>query len=143
MRKGICFWAGFVGLLFAGCSSTPFAPGTGFHEEQAANVIIRYYSNDTIYMLKPERTEGSFQSVLMRAEVLTLASQLPEHELAVVVIGKYTRTEDEDAVKSRWNLDLTQAGFRRIVFLQGGQAMVVKGLPILKSPTASLSANGS
>jgi hypothetical protein len=115
----------------------PAAKSTKFAEEQSADFIARYYSDEASYALKPLKMEGQYKTICDRALLLKLAGEQPRHELAVVVLVHYAIAGTEDAVKLAWVKDLTGLGYRRIVFLRGGSSMQVSGLPILDFPDAS------
>ncbi len=133
-----------AGLILALCCSTPSlgAAGGKFAEVEATNFIVRYYSDDTSYMLKPLLMEGTFRTICNRAQVLKLAEQQPGRNLAVVLLIHYRSPVTENSVKVAWANDLKGLGYQRIVFLCAGKGMEVKGLPILESPSASAAPSG-
>lgn len=108
-----------------------------FAEEDAADFIAQYFSDETSYALKPAMMDGAFQSVCTRAALLKLAGQQPRHDLAVVVLNHYPNPADEDAAEVAWVKDLKSLGYQRIVFLRGNNTTRVNGLPILDYPQAS------
>ena len=122
-----------VALLLTSCS-TPRAlnsAGPRFSEEEQADVIIRYYSDDTSYVLKPATTDGPFLTILKKDAVLDLAKQQPGRQLAVVVLIHYISESQDKAVKQDWTSCLTKTGYKRIVFLRGLNSMKVNGLAVL------------
>jgi hypothetical protein len=102
-----------------------------FGEEDQANLIIRYYSDDTSYVLKPAMAEGPFLTILKKDQVLALAKQQPNRQLAVVALIHYGAESQADTVKHDWTSLLTEAGYRRVVFLRASNSMKVNGLPVL------------
>jgi hypothetical protein len=120
-------------LLLTSCAthrrSTASLPR--FSEEEQANLIIRYYSDDTSYVLKPATTEGPFLTILRKDAVLALAKQQPGRQLAVVALIHYGAESQADAVKHDWTNLLTEAGYQRIVFLRARNSMKMNGLPVL------------
>ena len=112
-------------------------PATVFNEEQEADVIIRYYSDSTSYMIKPALMDGQFRSVYDRAKVLAIARQQPRHELAVVVLVHYPNSYSEEPIKQKWQEDLAALGYQRILYLRGERKMNVKGLQILPGPQST------
>ena len=125
-------------LQLTSCSTpTPVAKAPQFGEEETADFIARYYSDETSYALKPVMMDGAYQSICDRAFLLKLAGQRPRRDLAVVVLIHYPTAAGEDSTKLAWVNDLKGLGYRRIVFLRGGNSMQVNGLPILKSPQVS------
>jgi type IV pilus biogenesis protein CpaD/CtpE len=123
-----------VALLFTSCALHPpsqFSALPRFNEAEQADVIIRYYSDDTSYLLKPAATEGAFMTILKKDAVLALAKQQPSRELAVVALIHYASDTQAQEVKHDWTSLLTEAGYRRIVFLHARNSMKVNGLPVL------------
>jgi len=123
-------------------ASTPAAKTRKFAEEEEADFIARYYTDEVSYALKPAMMDGVFRSICDRALLLKLAGQQPRRELAVVVLIHYPVAETEDATKLAWVNDLTGLGYRRIVFLRSGNRMQVNGLPILEGPPAAAMSAG-
>jgi hypothetical protein len=120
-------------LLLTSCATPrhPMAALPRFNEAEQADLIIRYYSDDTSYVLKPSMTDGPFLTILKKDAVLALAKQQPGRQLAVVVLIHYTDKSQADAVKHDWTSLLTEAGYQRVVFLRGLNGMKVNGLPVL------------
>jgi hypothetical protein len=122
-------------LLLTSCA----APGKRaaapprFNEAERANLIVRYYTDNTSYVLKPAATDGTFLSVLNKDAVLALAKQQPGRQLAVVALIHYGSDSQADAVKQDWTKRLTEAGYKRVVFLRASNGMRMNGLPILAS----------
>jgi len=85
--------------------------------------------------LKPEAKEGPFLSILDQNGVLAVARQQTGRDLAVVVLIHYAGENQANFVKSKWRNLLTEAGYRRVVFLRGRTGMRVNGLPVLSSPS--------
>jgi hypothetical protein len=112
-------------------SRTPITALPRFSEEAQADLVIRYYSDDTSYVLKPAMAEGPFLTILKKDQVLALAKQQPNRQLAVVALIHYGAESQADAVKHDWTNLLTEAGYRRIVFLRASNGMKVNGLPVL------------
>lgn len=121
----------FIVLLATACSTPRTSPVVRFHEQDQANLIVRYYSDETSYVLKPQRTDGPFLSILRRDDVLDVAKRLPGRELAVIILVHYPCQSEADAVKNRWMGLLTQLGYQRVVFLGGYGGKLVNGLPVL------------
>jgi 5,10-methylenetetrahydrofolate reductase len=130
-------------LQFTSCSTpSSVAQAPRFAEEEAADFIARYYSDDTSYVLKPALMEGPYRSICDRARLLTLAGQQPRRELAVIVMIHYPGANTEDAAKLAWVRDLKTLGYERIVFLRGGSRMQINGLSVLECPPASTALAG-
>ena len=102
-----------------------------FSEEAQADLIIRYYSDDTSYVLKPAAAEGPFLTILKKDAVLALAKQQPSRQLAVVALIHYQTESQSDAVQQEWTSLLTEAGYQRVVFLLARNSMKMNGLPVL------------
>lgn len=93
--------------------------GQKFKNADSADFIIRYSSDQTIFMLKPDGHTGPFFRIFNRDEICALDVNRPgARELAVVVIG-YNRTpEVESQIKDSWVSALTNLKYRRVVFLR-------------------------
>jgi hypothetical protein len=120
-----------VPLLLTACSTTRTPPVVRFQEQDRANLIVRYYTDETSYVLKPQATDGPFLSILRRDDVVKVASQSAGRELAVVILVNYPYQGEGDAVMSKWTGLLTGLGYQHVVFLGGYGGKHVNGLPIL------------
>jgi hypothetical protein len=119
-------------VLLATACSTPRPPRVvRFHEQDQANLIFRYYSDETSYVLKPRQTDGAFMSILRCDDVAKVAEQLPSRELAVVILLHYRNQCQADAIMSKWTGLLRGLGYQRVVFLAGCRGKQINGLPIL------------
>ena len=128
-----------LGIISSALSSAPapVARPRKFAEEQAADFIVRYYSDEVSYVLKPLMMDGQYRSVCDRPLLLRLAARQPGRELAVIVLVHYPGADAEADTKLAWVNDLTRLGYRRIVFLRSRNDMKVDGLILLETPRAS------
>ncbi len=127
----ICVLLLSIVLLATACSTPRASQVTRFHEQDQASLIVRYYTDETSYVLKPLQTEGPFLNILRRDDVLEVAKQLTGREMAVVILVNYPYQGQADAVKNKWTGLLTGLGYQRVVFLGGHGSRQVNGLPIL------------
>jgi hypothetical protein len=67
----------FVLLLATACSTPRNSPEVRFNEQEKANFVVRYYTDDTSFVLKPEEADGPFLRVLRRDAVVDVARQQP------------------------------------------------------------------
>ena len=130
MVAGIC-------LLISCSTPTQVGKAARFTEAETADFIARYYSDETSYLLKPPMMDGPYRSICDRARLLKLAGEQPRRELAVVVMIHYLGAQQEETAKLAWVNDLKRLGYKRIVFLRGGNRMQVNGLPVLVCPGSS------
>jgi len=122
----------FIVLLLATACSTPqTAPVVRFNEQDKANLIVRYYTVDTSYVLKPAVMEGRFLSALRQDAVLDVAKQQPGRELAVIMLIHYGCHTEAEAVMHKWTELLTGLGYQRVVFLSARSDMQVNGLAVV------------
>jgi|ERR1035437_337882 hypothetical protein len=134
--KAVILVAGIC--LLTSCSTpTQVERASRFTEEETADFIARYYTDETSYLLKPVTMEGPYQSICDRTKLVKLAGQQPGRALAVIVMIHYLGAEQEEATKLAWMNDLKRLGYKRIVFLRGGNRMQVNGLPMLACPEGS------
>jgi hypothetical protein len=118
-------------LLATACSTPRTAPVVRFYEQEQADLIIRYYTDDTSYVLKPAKTDGPFLSVLKEDAVLDVAKQQPERQLAVVILIHYISESKAAKVKERWTNTLKDLGYQRVVFLRSAGGIQADGLHVL------------
>ena len=123
----------FVALLATSCSTPRTGPTVRFTEQEQANLVVRYYTDDTSYVLKPLKTDGPFLSVLKRDAVIDVAKQQPDRQLAVVILIHYAAEAEAARVQSKWRSSLAEAGYQRVVFLRASGGMQINGLPLLAS----------
>jgi hypothetical protein len=102
-----------------------------FNEQDQADIIVRYYSDSTSYVLKPKKTDGPFLTIHDKGAVLDVAKKQPGRQLAVVVLIHYVIESEAERVKQDWRTLLTQVGYRHVVFLRAVNSMEVTGLPVL------------
>jgi hypothetical protein len=117
-------------LLATSCTTSRTAR---FAEQDQANLVVRYYTDDTSYVLKPVQTDGRFLSVLKKDAVLAVAKRQPGRDLAVVILIHYAADTEAAMVQTKWRSLLTEAGYQRVVFLSAGGGMQINGLPLLAS----------
>lgn len=125
------------GVWWLTSCSTPLSQdetGRRFTEEDRADVVVRYYSDQTSYVLKPRQTEGPFLSILNRNAVVDLAKSQPGRDLAVVIMISYTENAKRASVRREWRELLGGIGFQRVLFLRAESQMKMKinGLMILE-----------
>lgn len=120
-------------LLLTSCSTpkSPWATLPRFREQDQANLVVRYYSDDTSYVLKPQKTDGQFLTILNKDAVLEVAKQQPGRQLAVVILIHYGAPSEAEKVEQNWKSLLGGAGYQRVVFLRAANGMRVNGLPVL------------
>lgn len=125
--------AGMVVLLSGCATNSPYvADGPKFRQESSANLIVRYSSENTVFMLRPYAQEGPFQRIFTRQELCAeIAAQPGDRTLAVVVINNYRMLALEQQTKQRWVDSLSRLNYRRVVFLRGNERGNINGLRIV------------
>ena len=121
-------------VVLSGCASNPHyvADGPRFHDEAAASLIVRYSSENTVFMLRPDGHEGPFQRIFSREELCgAVAGQPGERGLAVVIINHYRMRDLEQQAEQRWVESLNRLNYRRVVFLRGNGRGNINGLRIV------------
>lgn len=121
----------FLALLTTSCSTPRAARVQRFNEHDYANLVVRYYTDDTSYVLKPAATDGPFLSVLNKEAVLEVAKRQPGRQLAVVIMIHHGAQSEVERVRHKWEDLLTAVGYERVVFLRASKGMQVNGLPVL------------
>jgi len=117
-------------LLTTSCSTSRVVR---FNELEQANLVVRYYTDDTSYVLKPATKNGQFLAVLNKDAVLDLAKRQPGRDLAVVILVHYVTAGETEAVKHDWVKRLNEVGYERVVFLRASGDMRIDGLPVMAS----------
>jgi hypothetical protein len=107
-----------------------------FAEAEQADFIVKYFSDQVSYMVKPPKVETleeyRFQAFLSRHVVLKIADERSRRELAVVELMHYQGTGPEEAAKLGWINDLKGLRYKRLVFLRGdAKTMQANRLPVL------------
>lgn len=120
-----------LAFLTTSCSTARHSQEVRFKDQERANLIVRYYSDDTSYLLKPAAKDGPFLAVLNKDTVVQIARQQAQRELAVVVLIHYPSGIEADMVKQKWSSLLGEAGYQRVVFLRGRGGMGVEGLTVV------------
>jgi hypothetical protein len=126
--------ASVAGLLTSCSSLDPEATSTRgrFRDGAAANLVVRYYSWDSIHIMRPDTRENGFLPSLNREGVVRqLARPDLERDLAVVVMGFMFSKAQETALFHDWESLLGEHGFRRVVLVRAGSKNEIDGLPIL------------
>src|ERR1039457_746744 len=118
----------FVLLIATACSTSRVVR---FNQQEQANLVVRYYTDDTSYVLKPAKTDGTFLAILNKDAVLDVAKQQPGRELAVVILIHYRAQSEGDSVRQNWVKLLKEVGYQRVVFLRASGSMQINGLPVL------------
>lgn len=119
--------------LVPSCATNSQALGPKFREANAANLVIRYSSDSTIYRLKPDAHDGAFYRIYNRQQLCEEAArQQGDRNLAVVVINYIRFPELERQVKQGWVDNLSELNFRRVVFLRADNSDEVDGLRVVE-----------
>jgi hypothetical protein len=121
----------FVMLLGTACSTPRTSASFRFNEQDQADLIVRYYTDDTSYVVKPVAKDGLFFSVLRKNAVIDLARQQASRDLAVVILIHYPNQDQDSAIREDWARRLAEAGYQRVVFLRSAGGTKVKNLPVL------------
>lgn len=135
VRIGLLSWLILPGavLLLSACATDPKSTKvTKFNEADAADIVVRYASDQTIYRLKPDAHEGAFYHIFTRQELCDEdARRIGPRNLAVVLIGHYWTPELEAQARQNWIENLTRLNYRRVVILRASDSDRVNGLSVL------------
>lgn len=121
-------------LLLTSCATgSKTAQGPKFYEETAANLVIRYSSEQAIFRLKPEAHQGPFYQIFNRQQLCEVeAKRTGQRDLAVVLIGHQWTPELDRQVKQAWVDSLTKLNYRRVVILRADDTDQVNGLRVVE-----------
>jgi hypothetical protein len=105
--------------VLCSCSSpTPISADSRarFHDSSSANVILRYYTAERVYLIKPEYREDGYLIDLTPTTLAPAFDRLQvQRNLAVVVLGwSYTDAQLE-SMAADWKIVLQNLGFKRVV----------------------------
>jgi len=126
--------ASAVGLVTSCTSLTPEATTSlgRFREASSADLVLRFYSWNSIQMTRPDTRESGFLPLMNREGVQhQLGRPDLEFDLAVVVVGFMFSMAQESALFQDWNMLLRERGFRRVVLVRAGFKDEIDGLPVL------------
>lgn len=106
--------------------------GARFHDEATTDVVVRFYSWNSIQIVQPDIREGGFLPVLDRESVTRKLDETRiEPDLAVVVLGHMLSNAQQAEVIRSWNTIFAERGFRRVVLVREGFKNSIDGLLIL------------
>jgi len=149
MRK-LCHirWPVLVSLawLLSSCSSVAPQQNAGevhprFHDGATTDMILRFFTWDSIYMTRPDTRENGFLPLYARDDIgREVKRRNINRNTAAVVVSLFYRDPVQLAQLSlAWTTYLNEQGFRRVVILHAGPGKDIDGLPVLSdSITASI-----
>src|ERR1019366_10218642 len=89
----------FVLLIATACSTSRVVR---FNQQEQANLVVRYYTDDTSYVLKPAKTDGPYLAVFNKNAVLDVAKQQPGRELSLVILMRFRAQGGASAGRRTW-----------------------------------------
>jgi hypothetical protein len=135
VTKSRCALLALAGILAlaTSCATNQQAAGPKFYEESAANLVIRYASDQAIFRLKPDGHDGPYYHVFNRQQLCEAdARRAGQRDLAVVLIGWQWTPELDQKVKQGWVDSLAKLNYRRVVILRAGETDQVNGLRVIE-----------
>lgn len=127
-----CVW------LVCSCASVgPQRPATDrrprFAEGATADMVLRYFTEDSIYITKPDIRQSGFRPLLARDDIGREVKRLNvPRNTAVVVLSLFYRDRPQVVqLIQQWTAYLSEQGFRRVVILHAGPGEGIDGLPVL------------
>ena len=131
--KELAIMAGLA-LLASGCYTAKQSVDSGrrFHEDAFANVVVKFYKWDNLYITRPDYRQSGFLRPLGRDDLDKAFDSLKvRRELAVVLMGwNYDSIQTAQNVED-WRAILSSQGFRRIVCLRDEEKEKLNGLAII------------
>ena len=108
-----------------------------FHDGAAADMVLRFFTWDSIYMTKPDPRSVGFLPLYARDDIgREVKRRNINRNTAVVVMSLFYRDPVQVAQLSReWTTYLNEQGFRRVVILYAGPGTDIDGLPVLNDST--------
>jgi len=119
-------------ICMASCTLSSDKHSKKFGEEQFANLIIRYSTDETIYLIKPDAHEGEFFRIFDRNQIYAEAEKIGGPRLlAVVLIDYMYGTHVEHEIIDGWAASFKELNFERVVFLRSHNHHSPNGLRII------------
>jgi len=146
VTKTRCTLIALAGILAlaTSCATNQQASGPRFYEESAANLVIRYSSDQTIFRLKPDGHDGPYYHIFTRQQLCEAdAKRAGRRDLAVVLIGWQWSAELDQQIKQGWVDSLTKLNYRRIVILRASESDQVNGLRVVEDRQVARAATTS
>ena len=143
-RRGYFLWSALASLIWLLSSCASVGPQQTWSEVSphsndgvTADMILRFYTWDSIYMTKPDSREGGYLPLYARADIAReVRSRNVARNTAVVVFSLFYRDPAQLAqLIHEWTTYLNEQGFRRVVILHAGPAKEIDGLPVLNDST--------
>ncbi len=108
-----------------------------FHDGAAADMVLHFFTWDSIYMTKPDPRAGGFLPLYARDDIgREVKRRNINRHTAVVVMSLFYRDPAQVAQLSQeWTIYLNEQGFRRVVILHAGPGSHIDGLPVLRDST--------
>jgi len=108
-----------------------------FHDGATADLVLRFFTWNSIYMTKPDIREGGFRPLYARDDIgREVKRRNINRNTAVVVMSLLYRDPVQVAQLSQeWTTYLNAQGFRRVVILHAGPGPDIDGLPVLRDST--------
>ena len=135
VTKSRCALLALAGILAltTSCATNQQAAGPKFYEESAANLVIRYSSDQAIFRLKPDGHDGPYYHIFNRQQLCEAdAKRAGRRDLAVVLIGWQWTPELDQKIKQGWVDSLAKLNYRRIVILRADESDQVNGLRVVE-----------
>lgn len=128
-------------LTLAGCQSVapgPLARLPRFTEAEQADTVIKHYSWDYIFVLRPAVMDGPFRRIL-KAENIgpAIRATVTRRDLAVVLVGWQLSERDSATLGEHWRNLLEGEGFRRVVCIKPLSETKLNGSPVVYDSAAA------
>ena len=121
-------------LLASGCYTSKQSVDSSrrFREDAFANVVVKFYKWDNLYITRPDYRQSGFLRPLGRGDLDKAFDSLKvRRDLAVVLMGwNYDAIQTARNVED-WKAILSAQGFRRIVCLRDEEKDKLNGLPVI------------
>src|SRR6266516_1423041 len=107
-----------------------------FHDGATADMVLRFFTWDSIYMTKPDPRSDGFLPLYARDDIGREVKRRNINRNTAVVMILFYRDPVQVAQLSReWTTYLNEQGFRRVVILHAGPGTDIDGLPVLHDST--------
>lgn len=124
-----------LAMLAVSCTSLSersFDRQPRFYETAAADVVLRFYSWNYIFLAKPEYRESGYLREIRRDTIGQAFGKLGvRHNLAVVVLGRNYDSASLSRLVNEWKSILAAQGFHRIVCVRASDNDEINGSQII------------
>jgi hypothetical protein len=127
LASALCFFV-------CGCYTPHYAVDMAptFTEGAYANLVVKFYKWDNIYIMRPDYREDGYTRSLRRETIPAALDELRvRRDLAVIVIGWNYGAGETAQIVEGWETLLGGQGFQRVVCIRATEENKLDGSPVI------------